>query len=100
MRKSNGLWRKHPIRSEFYRDAQHTYVELWPAQDLAEPDLLLYWTGRATPESGLLPESRLLGTFAPGKAFALPPENGASSLVLYSLAHQVVVDTAALEKNP
>ena len=103
VRQSYRLWRKNSIRSEFYRDAQHTYVVLWPSSELEEPDLLLYWVSEA-PQSSLPADARLLGTFAAGKAFALPARHSEDAnsgyLLLYSLGHQSVVDTAALEKLP
>ena len=100
MKTSDGLWRKHAIRTELYRDAQNTYVVLRPAEDLGEPDLLLYWAGSIPNENALPAEARLLGSFNPGRAFALPNENRAGNLMLYSLAHQRAVDTATLEKMP
>lgn len=99
VKKAEGLWGKHEIGSEFYQDTQHTYVELWPARGLEEPDLLLYWAAD-NPQNTLAADARLLGTFAPGKFFALPETAGTGYLVLYSLGHQSVVDTAALEKTP
>ena len=103
LKTSDQLWSQHAIRSEFYRDAQHTYLELWPARDLTEPDLLLYWVS-AAPQSSLPTGARFLGTFAAGKAFELPlghsEDANSGYLVLYSLGHQSVVDTAALEKLP
>ena len=103
VRQSYQLWRKNSIRSEFYRDAQHTYVVLWPSSELGEPDLLLYWVS-ADPQNNLPAGAHFLGTFAAGKAFELPLGHSADTnsgyLVLYSLGHQSVVDTAALEKLP
>ena len=96
---ADGLWRQHSIRTEFYRNKQHSYVELWPKQNLGEPDLLLYWTVSA-PQDVLPSNSRLLGTFAVGKAIPLPDDVGSGYLALYSLGHQSVVDTAAMEKLP
>ena len=102
--KSDGLWRKHAIQSDFYSDFDHPheiYVVLQPVQDMNEPDLLLYWTVNQ-PSGNVLPaHPHLLGTFAAGKSFVLPQDAGHTGhLVLYSLAHQAVVDTASLEKLP
>jgi hypothetical protein len=101
---SSNLWKKHAIRSTIYAQPQRPldrYVVLHPAQDLNEPDLLLYWTAEA-PAGNVLPgEAQLAGVFAPDKAFLLPSsEKGAGHLVLFSPAHQGVFDTAALEKLP
>jgi hypothetical protein len=97
---SDREWRKHSMRMELYRDAQNTYVVLLPVEALAEPDLLLYWAASVPGEDALPADAQLLGAFNPGKAFALPSGGNAGSLVLYSLAHHRVLDTAALEKRP
>ena len=50
VRESSNLWQKHSIQSRFYRNpdgALDTYVVLLPAEELNEPDLLLYWAKRA-----------------------------------------------------
>ena len=101
---ANMLWRKHAIRTTFYGDSNsppQIYVVLKPTQELGEPDLLLYWTDNQVQGETLPAQARLLGTFAPGMAFALPQNTVQTGhLVLYSLAHQVVVDTASVEKLP
>ena len=48
---SSNLWQKHSIRSTFYSKPnrpQDMYVVLLPAQELNEPDLLLYWASDRT----------------------------------------------------
>src|SRR5882672_1927682 len=82
------LWQKHAIRSKFYNTSnrpQDIYLVLQPAQDLNEPDLLLYWAASA-PNGDVLPsEAKLVGAFRAGKAFLLPlNEKGAGHLVLFS----------------
>jgi hypothetical protein len=101
---SSNLWQKHSIRSKFYSKPDHPldrYVVLLPAQELNEPDLLLYWVANS-PEGNVLPgDAQLLGAFSKGTAFLLPSnEKGAGHLVLFSPAHQTVFDTAAVEKLP
>ena len=101
---SSNLWQKHSIRSEFYSKPGHPlerYVVLLPSQKLNEPDLLLYWSANA-PEGNVLPgDAQLLGAYSTGPAFLLPlNENSAGHLVLFSPAHQTVLDTAAVEKLP
>jgi hypothetical protein len=99
---SSNLWQKHSIRSTFYSKPDRPldrYVELLPAQELNEPDLLLYWATNA-PQGNVLPgEAQLVGAFATGKAFLLPL-NGTRTghLVLFSPAHQTVFDIARVEK--
>jgi len=104
VRESGNLWQKHSIQSRFYRKPERpldTYVVLLPAQDLNEPDLLLYWATNS-PQGNVLPgEAQLVGAFTAGKAFLLPlNEKRAGHLVLFSQAHQTVVDSARVEKLP
>ena len=102
VRESSNLWQKHSIQSRFYRNpdgALDTYVVLLPAEELNEPDLLLYWANNA-PQGNVLPaDAQLVGAFTTGKAFLLE-EKRAGHLVLFSLAHQTVFDTARVEKLP
>ncbi len=104
VRESGNLWQKHSIQSRFYRKPERpldTYVVLLPAQELNEPDLLLYWATNS-PQGNVLPgEAQLVGAFTAGKAFLLPlNEKRAGHLVLFSPAHQTVFDTARVEKSP
>ena len=104
VRESSNLWQKHSIQSRFYRKPDRpldTYVVLLPAEELNEPDLLLYWATNA-PQGNVLPgEARLVDAFTAGKAFLLPlNEKGTGHLVLFSPAHQTVFDTARVEKLP
>jgi len=104
VRESNGLWVQHSIDSKFYGRSdrpQDIYLVLQPGQDLNEPDLLLYWVTNA-PEGNVLPaDAQLVGAFAMSKAFLLPLEKKrAGFLILFSLAHQAVFDTARVETLP
>jgi len=104
LRESSNLWQKHSIQSKFYNKPERpldTYVVLLPAQELSEPDLLLYWATNA-PQGNVLPgEAQLVGAFTAGKAFLLPlNEKRAGHLVLFSPAHQTVFDIARVEKLP
>jgi len=104
IRKSEALWAKHPMRTEFYSDSSRPgeiEVVLIPSVDWNEPDLLLYWS--ADPPSGdALPASSwLVGSFIAGKPFVLRPNgDGSGFLVLFSLPHQTVFDTAKVERVP
>lgn len=92
--KSGSLWRKHPIATEFYVDANlKKYVAIVPEEDLAEPDLLLYWTGGSADDTALPEQSVLIGAFAPGKRFQLPQDAPAGAFILYSLPHGLIVDS-------
>src|SRR5712692_8461565 len=104
VKESSNLWQKHSIQSRFYRKPERpldTYVVLLPAQELNEPDLLLYWATNS-PQGNVLPgEAQLVGAFTAGKAFLLPlNEKSAGHLVLFSQAHQTVFDSARVEKLP
>ena len=104
VRESSTLWQKHLIQSRFYSKPVRpldTYVVLLPAQELNEPDLLLYWATNAPQGNVLAGEAQLVGAFTTGKAFLLPlNEKSAGYLVLFSEAHQTVFDTARVEKLP
>jgi len=104
VRESSNLWQKHSIHSRFYRKPDRpldTYVVLLPAEELNEPDLLLYWATNVPQENILPGEARLVGSFTTGKAFLLPlNEKPAGHLVLFSPAHQTVFDIARVEKLP
>ena len=79
-------------------DGEGPILELTPSVDPRRPDVLAYWTGaedaaRPGPEAQLL--GRLAGTRS--RTFQLPAEasTGTGSLLLFSLAHDDVVDHAA-----
>ncbi len=92
------------METEFYRDSnasQDNYVVLLPPQDLNEPDLLLYWAATEPQGNSLPSQAHLVGAFAAGKALKLPSDSErVGGLVLYSLAHQAIFDSAAVEKMP
>lgn len=104
VRESNGLWAQHSIATKFYGRsdaAKEMYVVLRPTQALNEPDLLLYWSTN-TPQGKSLPsESLLVAPYTADEAFTLPLEKErVGNLILFSLAHQAVFDSARVEKLP
>ena len=104
VRESSTLWQKHSIQSRFYRKPDHpldTYVVLVPAEELNEPDLLLYWATNS-PQGNVLPvEAQLVSAFTTGRPLLLPlNKKRAGYLVLFSPAHQAVFDTARVETLP
>ena len=103
-RKSDSLWREHSIETEFYLNSNRPgeiLVALHISQALNEPDLLLYWSMEHPTGASLPPTSQLLGPFAADKPFTLPLNaDGGGYLVLFSLAHQSLFDTARMEKLP
>jgi len=104
VRESKGLWSQHSIDTKFYGRAdspKDIYVVLRPMQPLNEPDLLLYWSTN-TPQGNSLPnESLLVAPYSADEGFALPLEKErAGNLILFSMAHQTVFDSARVEKLP
>ncbi|MBI3477376.1 MAG: hypothetical protein HY010_16710 [Acidobacteria bacterium] len=104
VRKSDTLWQKHEIHTNFYSSADSArilYVVLHPVQSVDEPDPLLYWSLTAPAASGVPSQAQLMGAFASDKTFALQlDEHRAGYLILYSGAHQAVIDFARVEKLP
>ena|SRR5208283_1720197 len=101
LRKSDTLWQKQTIRSEFYSDSDRPgdiYVVLHTAQEAIEPDLLLYWSTDQPQGDSVPARAQLLGAFIAGKVFTLPMSLGRTGyLVLFSLPHHTVFDTARVE---
>ena len=104
MRTSGALWQKHAMGTEFYSDSSRPgeiEVVLMPTEALNEPDLLLYWSVDPLSGDSIPGPARLIGPFMAGKPFVLPLSADRSGyLVLYSLPHQTVFDTAKVEKLP
>jgi hypothetical protein len=102
VRTSGTLWRKHAMRTEFYSDSTRPgeiEVVLIPNEEFNEPDSLLYWSVDPPSGDSLPAGTRLVGPFIAGKPFVLPVSvTGSGYLVLFSLAHQTVFDTAKVEK--
>jgi hypothetical protein len=100
IRQSDHLWKRHGILSVFLLDTTDptmVQVVLEPLDDLSAPDPLIYWS-RELPGSDWLPTNAvLLGAFEDDKPLRLPESNTNGFLILYSLAHQSIVDTASLE---
>jgi hypothetical protein len=104
VRESNGLWTQHSIATKFYGSSdspKDIYIVLRPMQPLNEPDLLFYWSTNAPQGKSLPSESLLLAPYTADEAFPLPLEKvRAGNLILFSLAHQTVFDSARVEKLP
>ena len=97
---SAGLWRSVAIVTRVLASERGGYeVELLAGEINGQADLLLYWSGEATP--GRLPAgSRLLGPYGGGtQRFAVPadadPREG--MLILYSLGHGPFCDSGGPE---
>lgn len=104
VRKSNNLWSKHAMPTLFYSDSSrqgNIDVAVSPPEELNEPDLLLYWSVDPPSGNSLPASARLVGHFIKGQRFVLPVSVERSGyLVLFSLPHQTVFDTAKVEKLP
>lgn len=90
------------MSSKFYRNPdrpQDLYVVV--AAGMNEPDLLLYWSNN-NPQGDTLPrEARFVDEFKVGTPLLFPSEGiHAGSLILFSPAHQAVIDTAKVENLP
>jgi hypothetical protein len=95
------FWKKHGLQTAFYINSDsppQIYLSITELE-LPEPDLLLYWSHEDGANS-LSAGAQLLGAIAPGRPFPLDSSLKSGYLVLYSLAHQQVVDVANLEKMP
>jgi len=100
IRQSDQLWKKHAIHSVFLRDTSDpttVQVVLEPLDDFPAPDLLVYWSRDLSGSDQLPIEAVLLGAFEDGKPLQLQESNPRGFLILYSLAHQSIVDSASLE---
>lgn len=104
VRKSSTLWSKHAIPTQFYSDPSHSGnidVVVSPTEELNEPDLLLYWSVYPPLGDSLPSSARFVGPFIAAKPFVLPLDVDRSGyLVLFSLPHQTVFDTAKVERLP
>jgi hypothetical protein len=109
LRKSDTLWQKHALRSEFYRYSKTpddifvvlNPVALHPTPEAIEPDLLLYWSVDQPQGDSVPGRARLLGPFIAGRVVNLPMSIGGTGyLVLFSLPHHTVFDTAKVETLP
>jgi len=99
IRQSDHLWTKHTIHSLFWRDASDpttVRVVLEPLDGLSAPDLLVYWSLELPGGDRLPANAVLLGAFGDSKPLQLRENDTKGFLILYSLAHQSVVDAAPL----
>jgi len=97
LNQASATWNKNTFDTEFYsepRNPSGVLAVLKTRRNLDAPDLLLYWS-EADANSPDLNAARLLGTFVAGKSYRLPASDG-GTLVLYSLAHGEIVDSARI----
>jgi hypothetical protein len=100
IRQSDDLWTKHKIHSVFLQDTSDpsvVQVVLEPPEGLSVPDLLVYWSPELSSKDDLPIHAVLLGPFENSTPLHLQESNARGFLILYSIAHQSVVDTASLE---
>ncbi len=100
---SSRLWHKHALTPVFYSDSAHPGeidVVLTPAQEWNDPDLLLYWSAISSRGDSVPAAAQLLGAFVAHHPLTLPTNFAPGYLILFSVAHQSVFDTAQLEKLP
>jgi hypothetical protein len=98
LKQASATWNKGSFDTEFYSEPKNpsqVLAALKTRRNLDSPDLLLYWS-EADANSQDLNAARLLGSFVAGKSYKLPATDG-GTLVLYSLAHREIVDSARIE---
>lgn len=94
-------WKNHSITTTLFTDGPAVLLQLEPAARLVSPDLLLYWSSEPAPTAdGIESNATLLGSFEPGRRYLLPREAKRGRLLLYSLAHRKLVDSAVLQVEP
>jgi hypothetical protein len=68
-----------------------SFIELQAANDLAEPDALVYWS-LVQPSQDRIPDNaKLLGKLSNNRVESLSLPEGIGYLILYSLAHRKIV---------
>jgi hypothetical protein len=102
LNQTTAAWGKQTFSTEFYSDAKNGEVRftLMSVHNLDEPDLLLYWSAQSGTNSPDLSGAHLLGSFRQAKSYSLPTGTQRASLILYSLAHSEIVDSARVEGLP
>jgi hypothetical protein len=99
LKQASATWNKNSFDAQFYSEPQNpsgVLVVLKTRRNLDAPDLLLYWS-QADANSPDLNDARLLGSFVAGESYSLPAGTDSGTLVLYSLAHREIVDSARIE---
>ncbi len=99
IQESDHLWAKHSIRSLFVRNTSDpiaVHVVLQPIGDFSVPDLLVYWSPELSASDNLPTNAVLLGAFENKRPMRLQGRGNQGFLILYSLAHHSVVDSAPL----
>lgn len=90
-----------PVTARVTGGGEDFRIELSPAEPLAKPEILAYWTASGSASGTALPaEAWLLGAFGGERpeAFAVPSAvlGREGHLVLYSLGHQEVLGSVSL----
>jgi hypothetical protein len=93
---ADGNWRQFHIRLKIFHGEPSesvTRVQLLPQGDLAEPEVLVYWSVAEPKDSSLPDDARLLGKLDPSVSYTLPEmAHGGSFLILYSAARSALLD--------
>ncbi len=98
---ASAVWEKNTVTTEFSSDPSNpdtVILFLKPGRELRDPDLLLYWTADAGAPD--LSHAQLLGALVGDRAYSLAREQHRGYLILYSLAHNAIVDGAKIERLP
>jgi hypothetical protein len=99
LKQASATWNKGSFDTEFYSEPKNpsqVLAALKTRRNLDSPDLLLYWS-EADANSADLNAARLLGSFVAGKSYPVPTRPNGGTLILYSLAHREILDSARIE---
>jgi len=99
LRQSDRLSHEHKIHTYLTETGDPTMVQvvLEPLDDLSAPDLLVYWCPELPTKDKLPTKAVLLGPLENSEPLHLRHGNSKGFLILYSLAHQSIIDEASLE---
>jgi hypothetical protein len=98
---ASAVWEKNTFTTEFSSDPSNpdtVQLFLKPVRELRDPDILLYW--RAEAAAADLSHARLLGWLGHDRDYRLTREEYRGYLILYSVAHSRIVDSAKIEGLP
>jgi hypothetical protein len=98
---TNGYWQTQKIQVRILRGPAEPgiRVQLLPKQELAAPDVLVYWSRRLPEQDSLPLDARLLGRLDSSASYRLPEVSG-GHLVLFSLPLNRVIDSTSLGLQP
>jgi len=97
------FWNNTRMAAQVYPDSANpdsARLLVNPSGEVRDPDLLIYGAGHDVSKEADLSDAHLLGSLSAGKSISVSRAQQGRFLVMYSLAHRVVVDTAKIERSP